>query len=77
MVKQLGLDQQILRQLIDERTAVAEARRLGLSVTDAEVAQRIYEIPAFQQNGAFSQASTRACSLSSVRHCRKSSSRKA
>jgi peptidyl-prolyl cis-trans isomerase D len=55
MVKQLGLDQQILRQLIDERTAVAEARRLGLSVTDAEVAQRIYEIPAFQQNGAFSQ----------------------
>jgi peptidyl-prolyl cis-trans isomerase D len=55
MVKQLGLDQQILRQLIDQRTAAAEARRLGLTVSDAEVAQRIYEIPAFQQNGAFSE----------------------
>jgi peptidyl-prolyl cis-trans isomerase D len=55
MVKQLGLDQQILRQLIDERTAGAEARRLGLTVSDAEVAQRIYEIDAFQQNGAFSE----------------------
>jgi len=55
MVKQLGLDQQILRQLIDQRTAAAEARRLGLTVSDAEVAQRIYDIPAFQQNGAFNQ----------------------
>ena len=55
MVKQLGLDQQILRQLIEQRTAVAEARRLGLTVSDAEVAQRIYEIPAFHQNGAFNE----------------------
>jgi peptidyl-prolyl cis-trans isomerase D len=54
-LKQLGIEQQILRQLIDERTAVAEARRLGLSVSDAEVAQRIYEIPAFQQNGVFAE----------------------
>ena len=36
-------------------TAVAEARRLGLTVSDAEVAQRIYEIPAFHQNGAFNE----------------------
>lgn len=53
MLKQLGVDQQILRQLIDERAAVAEARRLGLTVSDAEVAQRIFAIPAFQQNGVF------------------------
>ena len=53
LLKQLGIDQQILRQLIDERAAVAEARRLGLKVSDAEVAQRIFAIPAFQQNGAF------------------------
>lgn len=53
MLRQLGMDQQILRQLIDERAAVVEARRLGLSVSDAEVAQRIFAIPAFQQNGAF------------------------
>lgn len=53
LLRQMGLDQQILRQLIDERAAVAEARRLGLTVSDAEVAQRIYAIPAFQQNGQF------------------------
>ena len=53
MLKQLGVDQQILRQLIDERSAVAEAKRLGLTVSDAEVAQRIFAIPAFQQNGVF------------------------
>ena len=53
MLKQLGVDQQILRTLIDERAAVAEARRLGLTVSDAEVAQRIFAIPAFQQNGVF------------------------
>jgi peptidyl-prolyl cis-trans isomerase D len=53
LLKQLGIDQQILRQLIDERAAVAEAKRLGLRVSDAEVAQRIFAIPAFQQNGTF------------------------
>jgi peptidyl-prolyl cis-trans isomerase D len=53
LLKQLGIDQQILRQLIDERAAVAEAKRLGLTVSDAEVAHRIFAIPAFQQNGAF------------------------
>lgn len=53
LLKQLGIEQQILRQLIDERAAVEEARRLGLTVSDAEVAQRIFAIPAFQQNGVF------------------------
>src|SRR3954447_21164868 len=52
-LKQMGIDQQILQQLIDERAAAAEAERLGLSVSDQEVAQRIYAIPAFQQNGQF------------------------
>ncbi|MBS1816305.1 MAG: peptidyl-prolyl cis-trans isomerase [Acidobacteria bacterium] len=53
LLKQLGIDQQILQQLVDERAAVAEAERLGVKVTDAEVAQRIYAIPAFLENGAF------------------------
>ncbi len=56
MLKQLGVDQSILRQLIDERSAVAEARRLGLTVSDAEVAQRIFAIPAFQENGVFAES---------------------
>ena len=53
LLRQLGIDQQILQQLVDERAAVAEAERLGVKVTDAEVAQRIYAIPAFLENGAF------------------------
>ncbi|HUR33530.1 MAG TPA: peptidyl-prolyl cis-trans isomerase [Vicinamibacterales bacterium] len=53
LLKQLGIDQQILQQLVDERAALAEAERVGLKVSDAEVAQRIYAIPAFQENGAF------------------------
>jgi peptidyl-prolyl cis-trans isomerase D len=52
-LKQMGIDQQILQQLVDERAAAAEARRLGITVTDQEVAQRIFAIPAFQQNGVF------------------------
>ena len=53
LLKQMGIEKQILQQLIDERAAIAEAERLGLAVSDAEVAQRIYVIPAFQQNGQF------------------------
>ena len=53
LLKQMGIDKQILQQLIDERAAIAEAERLGLTVSDAEVAQRISAIPAFQQNGQF------------------------
>jgi peptidyl-prolyl cis-trans isomerase D len=53
LLKQLGIDQQILRQLIDERAAIAEARRLGLTVSDAEVAQRILAMPGLQENGTF------------------------
>jgi peptidyl-prolyl cis-trans isomerase D len=53
LLKQLGIDQQILQQLVDERAALSEAERVGVKVTDAEVAQRIYAIPAFQENGAF------------------------
>jgi peptidyl-prolyl cis-trans isomerase D len=53
LLKQLGIDQQILQQMVDERAALAEADRLGLKVSDQEVAQRIYSIPAFQENGSF------------------------
>ncbi len=53
MLKQLGFEQQILQQLINERAMVAEAGRLGITVTDEEVGQRIVSMPEFQQNGAF------------------------
>src|SRR6266542_5055966 len=53
LLKQLGVEQQILQQMVDERAAIAEAERLGLKVSDEEVRQRIFSMPAFQENGAF------------------------
>jgi peptidyl-prolyl cis-trans isomerase D len=53
LMKQLGIEQQILQQMIDEQAMVAEARRLGIQVSDEEVRQRIFAIPAFQDNGHF------------------------
>jgi peptidyl-prolyl cis-trans isomerase D len=53
ILRQMGIDRQILQQLIDEHAAVQEARRLGLSVSDQEIVSRIVTIPAFQQNGQF------------------------
>ncbi|HEV3063487.1 MAG TPA: SurA N-terminal domain-containing protein [Vicinamibacterales bacterium] len=53
LLKQLGVEQQILQQMVDERAALAEARRVGIVVSDTEVRQRILSIPAFQENGAF------------------------
>jgi peptidyl-prolyl cis-trans isomerase D len=53
LLKQLGIDQQILQQLVEERAAIAEADRLGITVTDDEVRQRILSMPAFQDNGQF------------------------
>lgn len=53
LLRQLGLEQQILQQMVDERAALAEAERAGLSVTDAEVAAHIVSMPAFQENGQF------------------------
>ena len=53
LLKQLGIDQRIVQQLIEEEASLAEAKRLGLLATDQEVTQRIIAIPAFQENGQF------------------------
>ena len=53
LLKQLGIEQQILQQMVDERAALAEAERLNIQVSDEEVRQRILSMPAFQENGAF------------------------
>jgi peptidyl-prolyl cis-trans isomerase D len=53
LLKQLGVEQQILQQMVDERAAIAEADRLDVRVGDEEVRQRILSIPAFQENGQF------------------------
>jgi peptidyl-prolyl cis-trans isomerase D len=53
LLKQLGIERQILQQMVDEQANLAEARRLGIDVSDEEVRQRIFAIPAFQDNGHF------------------------
>jgi peptidyl-prolyl cis-trans isomerase D len=53
LLKQLGIEQQILQQMVDERAALAEADRVGIKVSDEEIRQRIFAMPAFQENGAF------------------------
>ena len=42
LLKQLGIEQQILQQMVDERAALAEADRLGSASSDEEVRQRIF-----------------------------------
>ena len=53
LLKQLGVEQQILQQMVDERASVAEAERLGIKVSDEEVRARVLAIPALQENGQF------------------------
>src|SRR5262249_35904914 len=53
LLKKLGIDQQILQGMMDERAALAEADRLGFGANDEEVRQRILTIPSFQENGVF------------------------
>lgn len=53
LLKQLGIDQRILQQMIDEEVALAEADRLDIASSDAELRQRILTMPAFQENGKF------------------------
>src|SRR5437868_15259514 len=52
LLKQLGVDQQMLQQMVDERAALAEADRLGIDVNDEQERQRIFAMPALQQNAA-------------------------
>jgi peptidyl-prolyl cis-trans isomerase D len=53
LLKQLGIEQQILQQMIDEQAALAEAERQGIRVSDEELAQQIFAIPGLQENGQF------------------------
>ena len=53
ILQSMGVDRQLLQQMIDEYAALAEAQRLGFTVSDAEVRERIVSLPAFQQNGRF------------------------
>lgn len=53
VVKQLGLGQQALNQLINDYAISHEARQLGLGVTSEEVMERIQRFPVFRENNRF------------------------
>lgn len=53
LLKQLGIDQRIVQQLIEQQASLSEAHRLGITASDAEVRERILSLPGFQENGQF------------------------
>lgn len=54
LLKQMGIDQRILQQMIDEEASLAEADRLGIEATDGELRARILSLPSFKdENGKF------------------------
>jgi peptidyl-prolyl cis-trans isomerase D len=53
LLRQLGVEQQVLRQMIEEQIALIEADRNGLTVSDEELAQTIFALPGLQENGRF------------------------
>ena len=53
LLRQLGIEQQILTQMIDEQVALIEADRNGIRVSDEELAQQIFSIPGLQESGRF------------------------
>jgi peptidyl-prolyl cis-trans isomerase D len=55
LLRQLGIDRRIVQQMIEEEAALAEAEKLGISASNAEVRARVALLPAFQDNGGFSE----------------------
>lgn len=53
LLRQLGIDQQIIQQMVDEQAALTEAERQGIRVSDEELARQILAIPGLQENGQF------------------------
>ena len=53
MIKQLGLSQRMIQQLVDNEAVFAEATRLGITVSNEELKQRLLRMPEFQRNGQF------------------------
>jgi peptidyl-prolyl cis-trans isomerase D len=53
LLRQLGIDQQILTQMVDEEVAAIEADRHHITVSDDELAEQIFSIPGLQEGGQF------------------------
>jgi peptidyl-prolyl cis-trans isomerase D len=53
MLRMLGLDRQVFDDLVEQRIVELEANRLGLKVSDKDVAQSVAALPFLQENGRF------------------------
>jgi len=53
LMRQLGFDNLVLRQLVQNQILFLEAERQGISVTDPEVSEFILSLPMFQSGGKF------------------------
>jgi peptidyl-prolyl cis-trans isomerase D len=53
LLRQLGIEQRIVQQMIEEELSLAEAKRLNITASDQEVRARIIAFPVFQENGRF------------------------
>jgi len=53
VIQQLAIPEQVLQGMISGRVVQAEARRLGLRVSDSELGDAIRRNPSFQRDGAF------------------------
>lgn len=53
LMRQLGFDNLVLRQLVQNQILFLEAERQGISVTDQEVSEFIVSLPMFQSEGKF------------------------
>jgi peptidyl-prolyl cis-trans isomerase D len=53
MLRMLGVDRQVFDGLVQQRVIELEAQRLGLSVSDREIAQAVEQMPMFREGGRF------------------------
>lgn len=53
LLRQLAVDETVLREMIEEQVSVLEAERRGITVSNEELAQQIMAIPVFVEGGQF------------------------
>jgi peptidyl-prolyl cis-trans isomerase D len=53
ILRQMGLGPRLIEQLINQEAVLAEADRLGITVTDGELRERLIRWPTFVENGQF------------------------
>lgn len=53
LLKQLRVNEQVFKGLVERKVLIQEADKLGLEASDEEVKERILEMPYFQKNGKF------------------------